>query len=699
MKKKLHRTLALFLSLTLMLGLLSGCKSDDKKTEEEQPLPSSEEPAEAAEPHQVSTEDINRETKFMSLWVSPKGDYAIYETKSKDEEENRLFFSLWKLDLTKENAQPEPLTDGGEDDYEPAWSPDGSQIAFIRWGDNGPQVYVMPADGGKAKAVTDNESGVDSFMWAPDGKSIAFTAVTEDRNAEVPEGVTIYKYGDDYLDPLTLSQIFIVPVGEEMGEEKCVTEEKTSPSIAFWSADSKSLYYTTDEMAEYYYGGGKSTLRKVDLESGKASKVRNFKVPGTDKDYDSAPTLIASPDGTKAAFNKGNPDDEYGFQQDEIFVMDIASGKVKNISAKLDAEVGYDGLQWLDNDTILSITNDKAAANLVKIDVNTGKVEELWKGNHTISLCGADASGEKILAVRSDFTNLPELYDVSSKDDPKALTSVNKALQEELIVSEPEEFSYKGPGGQTIHGFLVKPADFDESKKYPMIVYAHGGPFGYFPKDYSTTYQAMAARGYLVMLVNPRGSASYGSDFANALAVGYPGPEFDDIMTGVDYICKRGYVDEEKMGISGESAGGILTDYAIGKTNRFKAAVSISDLADFNYYWFVGDQSDMDTKTEPWLNQSDYKRSPIRYVKNAKTPTLFIAGDADTRCPAESGAKMMFRALKYYKVPTAYISFEGADHCIRNNDDASQQGQSVEYLLRWMDKYIKGEEVPEFDVE
>lgn len=201
------------------------------------------------------------------------------------------------------------------------------------------------------------------------------------------------------------------------------------------------------------------------------------------------------------------------------------------------------------------------------------------------------------------------------------------------------------------------------------------------------------------MYVNPRGSASYGQSFASSLAVGWPGPEYDDIMAGVDYLLARPYVDYMKLAIAGASAGGVLTDWAITHTHRFRAAVSISDIADLQLYWFLGDQPEMEDPTkEPWLNPGDKGRSPITYGSNIRTPTLFITGTRDVRTPAAVGSELMFRILKHKRVPTALIRFEGAGHAIFGSRDPRHPALSVYYQLRWLDLHLNGKPAREFEV-
>lgn len=613
---------------------------------------------------------------------------------------------LWIMDLDKRQAAP--LFEASINDSNPAWSPDGASLAFLRHQDDTMQLYLRSDNGGTVCALTALKSGVDDFSWSPDGLKIAFTSAVQARSdiPDAPPGVRIftranYRNGNNYTDESTLSQIWVVDVSASCNSPnpRQITQAATSATLSFWSNDAKTVFFTTNDTIEAYYGGGKSSLRSVTVADGAESLIRALREPGSGEDIATAPALVPSPDGRKVAFTYGSPDTPSDFAQDDIFVMDLQTGVTSNVTAGYDREAGGDGFAWLDDRHIIAVGYDMGNTDLIKVDIDNLRVTPVWTGDREVRDFRLAARANRLIAVASDFVTPPELYEVKDGEGVR-LTSFNRHLQAELALTRPEAISFKGPGGQMIHGWLQRPPAFDPVNKYPLIVWAHGGPYAHWSSGFNADVQAMAAAGYLVMYVNPRGSSSYGQDFASALAGIWPGPEYDDIMAGVDFLISRPYVDETRIGIAGGSAGGILTDWAITRTQRFKSAVSISDIADNYSYWFVGDQPDFNySDKQPWLDKDEIGRSPITHGLNITTPTLFISGTRDFRTPASAGGEMMFRLLKYLRVPTALIQFDGAGHVIHGSPDPRHQGLSIYYLLRWMDKHLNKEPFPESEVQ
>lgn len=606
------------------------------------------------------------------------------------------------MDLRSRNASP--LFSGQYDDSRPRWSPDGSKLAFLRSDEGVTQLYVMTPEKGQVCSITEQIGGVGDYQWSPDGKSIAFTSAVPSNKISPPPGVRIFTRADyrsdGVNDAFSAAQIWVIDVNDHCipSSSRQLTHQATDTTLAFWSNDGSEVFFTTDDSVEVYYGGGKSTLRSVLLSNREPGMTRALKIPGTSEDLASAPELIPSPDGSKVAFTLGNPDAPPEFAQDDIFVMDLASGVTVNATADYDREMGAFGLMWENDDRLITINNDFGNANLVEVDIASHQVYPLWIGKRVVESFHLSRGTNRLVAVASDFITPPELYLVSEGDGIQ-LGATNQRIRDERTLTKPELITYQGAGGGTIHGYLHKPPAVDPHQKYPLIVWAHGGPYSWWSSAFDGDIQAMAAAGYFVMYINPRGSASYGQVFASALANKWPGPEYEDTMAGVDYLLSRPEIDADKLGIAGGSAGGILTDWAITHTDRFAAAVSISSIADNSLYWFLGDQPDMaDPNIQPWLNKKDRELSPITHGLKVKTPTLFMAGTRDRRTPPATGSELMFMLLKHLRVPTALIEFEGAGHVIRGGDDARHRGLSIHYLLRWMDHHLKGQSAPEFQM-
>ncbi len=659
---------------------------------------------EATEKRMFRTEDIARVKDLGELAVSPNGTTLIFRVTELNRDGDQRESALWEMNL-KERRTSQLFPDQ-HDDSMPAWSPDGSKLAFLRADERAAQLHVLDLKRGMLCSLTDLENGVDDYRWSPDGKSIALTSAVAIAQAPVsPPGVRIITRADFRSEEMrsgtaALSQIWVVAVGSPCGIQapRQLTHASVAAKLAFWAVDSLSILFTTNDTMEAYYGAGTTTLRSVALVDGQQSVVRPLRMPGTSADMEMAPQLYLSPNGSKIAFTMGNPEAPADFAQDDVFVMDMVTGETTNMTTGYDREVGGDGLMWLDERRLISINNDAGNANLIELDILAQTVIPLWSGRHVVQSFHLAQESKRLIAVASSFVNPPELYEVVDGTGMQ-ISEVNRHIRNELLLTAPEEITYEGPGGETIHGYLHQPPMLAASHSYPLIVWAHGGPYSWWSSAFDGDIQAMAAAGYFVLYVNPRGSMSYGQAFAGSLAGKWPGLEYDDTMAGVDYVLARDEIDAEKIGIAGGSAGAILTDWAITHTNRFGAAVSISSVADNSLYWFLGDQPDMaDSDKYPWLDERDKALSPITHGLDVSTPTLFMSGTRDYRTPSSVGSELMFKLLKHLRVPTALIQFEGAGHVIRGSDDARHRGLSIHYLLRWMDLHLKGRAAPEFQV-
>jgi dipeptidyl aminopeptidase/acylaminoacyl peptidase len=261
---------------------------------------------------------------------------------------------------------------------------------------------------------------------------------------------------------------------------------------------------------------------------------------------------------------------------------------------------------------------------------------------------------------------------------------------------------YASFDGRRIQAWVQRPPDFQEGKKYPMILDIHGGPHAAYGYTFDHEMQWMAAKGYVVLYPNPRGSTSYGQDFGNIIQYRYPGDDYKDLMAGVDELIARGWVDPDKLGVTGGSGGGLLTNWVIGQTTRFKAAASQRSIADWADFWYTADFTLFTPswfRGAPWEQASDFKaRSPITYIDQVKTPLMLIEGEADYRTPPTSGGEQMFRALKYRKIPTVMIRFPGESHELSRSGVPKHRVERLDHIVAWFDKYLQGKEDHTYDV-
>jgi dipeptidyl aminopeptidase/acylaminoacyl peptidase len=317
-------------------------------------------------------------------------------------------------------------------------------------------------------------------------------------------------------------------------------------------------------------------------------------------------------------------------------------------------------------------------------------------GEQDVMSYTADRSGQRLAFVRSTPTVVGDLYviDTAAGASPRKLTTFNDEIFGQLTMNEPEEIWYSSFDGRRIQGWILKPPAFDASQKYPLILQIHGGPHAAYGNTFTHEFQWMAAKGYVVLYTNPRGSSNYGQDFGNIIQFAYPGDDYKDIMAGVDEVLKKGYVDESRMGVTGGSGGGLLTNWTVTQTNRFKAAVSQRDISDWSSFWYTADFTLFRQtwfRKPPFQDPADFaRRSPITHVEKIQTPLMFILGDEDWRTPPSAGGEELFRALKFLKRETVMVRFPNENHDLSRSGKPWHRVERLQHIVGWFDRFLQG---------
>jgi dipeptidyl aminopeptidase/acylaminoacyl peptidase len=683
---------------------------------------------------------------FKFVWVadpqiSPGGNQIIYTRVWVNKKGDNYDTALWMV--AAGGGSPRQIT-AGQRDSSPRWSPDGKTLAFLRSTekDGKPQpaqIYLLSFAGGEARPLTDVPRGASRIDWSPNGQTILFvntedpTEKDKDKdNPENPETAektpehksdvivitkAVYRFnGPGYLNPKAHAHLWTVAVPNVPGEPGKPTQitkghfEENSPS---WSPDGSRIYFTAHRVAEPYYEAPHTDLYSIKPDGTDEQKILSF--DGGLRGYS------FSGDGKQIAFDAGaNHHPELSYTQPSLFVVDnVAGATPKNLTANYDSEIGGGiggdqhpprgggdgGVIWSKDGHWLYVrVAEHGSANLKRIDASSGKVEPLTTGDQDIVSYTSSADASKIALTISTSTNVGDLFLLDTTSGKMTqLTWVNNELFSQLKVTDPEEFWYTSFDGKKIQAWIQKPPNFDPSKKYPLILEIHGGPHSAYGFTFTHEFQWMAAKGYVVLYTNPRGSTSYGQDFGNIIQYHYPGDDYKDLMAAVDEVVKRGYIDKSKMGVTGGSGGGVLTNWIIGHTTEFAAAVSQRSIADWSGFWYTADFS-LFTPTwfraAPWEDPQDFvNRSPITYIKNVTTPTLFVEGQADMRTPPADGGEQMFRALKYRHIPTAMVRFPGETHELSRSGAPWHRVERLEHIVNWFDKYLQGQPIDIYDVE
>jgi len=654
---------------------------------------------------------------FVRVDVTP--DHKGYET------------SLWLLDLNGPNQEPRRIT-AGPHDSQPRWSPDSRTIAFARAIEKDskpgkPQIYLLSLGGGEAESVTNLPQGASDPLWSPDGKHLLVTSGTtpaewqkhesKSKDESQPSDVrvitrAVYRMnGEGYLDFDHPDHFWIMDIASDgkPGKLTQITSGRLEDSDPVWAPDSTRVYFFRETSDEPYYEPPKRAIYSVPATGGDASLAASIPF--------GAQSMVISPDGTQIAFRGATNTPVRSYSEPHLWTLALKQGaEPKNVTPDYDYDMG-DSIGgdnrapraagrtqpvWLNDHTLLDVASKEGRGNLVKVDTATGKVTEFTSGDQTIQLFAASADRSKMICLVSTPLMIGDLFSIASDGKEKQLTHVNDELFSQLNLAPPEEITYKSFDGKPIQAWVQKPYDFDPHKKYPLILDIHGGPHSAYGYVFDHEFLFMAAKGYVVLYPNPRGSTSYGQDFGNIIQYHYPGNDFKDLMAGVDELISRGYIDDKKLGVTGGSGGGLLTDWTVTQTTRFAAAVSQRDISDWTSWWYTADFTLFQPtwfKGPPFETPEDFRaRSPITYANNIKTPMMFILGEADYRTPPTSGGEQLFRMLKYRRINTIMVRFPGESHELSRSGVPTHRIERLQYITGWFDKYLMGESEPEYDV-
>ncbi len=642
--------------------------------------------------------------------ISPDGKHIVYVRQFSDVMSDKHYSNVWVI--SADGGEDRALTTGNYSDTSPRWSPDGTRIAYISDREGKAQLYVRWMDSGQTAALTNLENGPSDIAWSPDGKLISFSSFVPGEGPKIanlpkaPEGAKwadapkaydhlVYRFnGRGYLKP-GFGQRYVIAA--EGGAPRQLTsgnmpyaggEGPGSAGRASWTPDGKYLIFSANLHEDHEYDPLNTEVYELSLADGQVKPLTSRKGP------DNSPAV--SPDGKTIAY-VGFDDRFQGHQTTHLYLMNRDGGNARVATAQLDRDV--ENPQWAqDGSGVYFVYDDQGDTRLAFYSLD-GKVKDLT--NH-LGSGGSSYAGGAAFTVAKDgtfavaFDTPTDAGDIAvgSRANPKTqvLTALNQQLFTQKKLGQTEEFWFESSvDKRKLQGWIVKPPDFDAAKKYPLILEIHGGPFANYGDRFDTNKQIWAAMGYVVLYVNPRGSTSYGEEFANLIHHAYPGDDFYDLNSGVDAVIAKGYVDPDNLFVTGGSGGGVLTCWMVDRTPRFRAAASLypvinwyswvltSDLPAFGtLYWFSG---------PPWEKPDEYvKRSVLSYVDKVTTPTLLATGEEDFRTPI-SEAEQYYAALKLRKVESVLVRFPGEPHGLSARP--SHQVAKILYVSDWFEKHKK----------
>ena len=632
--------------------------------------------------------------------VSPDGSRVAYVRTSMDIMTDRGRRTIWVVDTDGGNHRP--LVSGQGNYSSPRWSPSGDRLAYLSNRDGKTQLFVQWLDGGETAKITTLPQSPRSIVWSPDGTQIAFTRFVPAKPptlAEMPakpkgaewaepatvvDRMTFRRDGGGYL-PTGNNQVFVVPADGGTPRQMTFGEYPISGSVS-WMPDSQSIIFSSNRRENVEYQPRQNDLFAASIANGEITQMTDHAGP------ESNPAV--SPNGRYLAYTSA-ADTRQGYNRAVLKIKDLRTGKSRSLTASLDRSVS--DVQWASDSKALWVSyNDLGMNRVAQVDLK-GELKQ------SDIVLGGTALGRPYTSGEFSVGGKNQLAFTLGRDDrpadlallqpgkqPRVLTDLNSDLMGQREMARVERMTWASShDGLEIEGWIMKPPGFDPKQTYPMILEIHGGPHSAYGPNYSTEAQLYAAAGYVVFYTNPRGSTSYGEEFANTIDLAYPGYDYDDLMSGIDALLERGYVDTDQLYVTGGSGGGVLTAWIVGKTDRFRAAVVAKPVinwasfvltADLNYYfattWF---------DAPPWEDYEGYwKRSPLSLVGNVSTPTMLLTGEADYRTPM-SETEQYYQALKHRGIDTLMVRIPGASHSIYARP--SNLIAKVNNILAWFDRH------------
>ena len=645
----------------------------------------------------LSADDIYRMQEVSDPRISPHGKFIAYTVTSNDRESDKRRTAIWMVSW--DGTQDVQLTQGTESAESPRWSPDGKYLAFTmaRPEDSKEQVWVLDRRGGEARQLTHLTGELDSYEWSPDSKRLAIVMHPGDEDAagskcgkeKAPKPIVIdrYKFKEDiegYLSASSLKRIYLFDI-EANKLQPLTMDAAYDQNHPAWSPDSARIAFVTS-LSKDPDQTGTTDIVIADARPGSTPrKLVTIFTPNQQR-------LVWSPDGKIIAFLRGEEPKYNAYIQDRLAVVPVEGGEPRVLTGSIDRAVANP--HFLADGSALTFTvEDDRQQYLSKVAVNGGAVERASKNNAVIS--EPDTAGGHMAVIAATDRSAPEVYAVEN-DQIRKLTAHNDSLLNEIKLGAVEDISFPSKDKTEVHGLLIKPPDYQPGKKYPTLLWIHGGPNG--QDDHSLDFslyplqmerQFFAGHGYVVLAINYRGGSGRGAAFARSIFADWGDHEVADLLAGVDYAIKQGIADPDHLGVGGWSYGGILTDYTIATDSRFKAAISGAGSAN-QLSMFGSDQYVMQYVNElglPWRSEDVWLKVsyPFFHADRIRTPTLFMGGLKDFNVPV-AGGEQMYEALRNLGVNTELVVYPDQYHLFTR---PSYIHDRLGRYLEWFDKYLK----------
>lgn len=658
----------------------------------------------------ISPEDLYRLNLVTGIRLSPDESRVAYTLERIDKQQRKYFTNIHLLDIT--SGESRQFTHGDNADSQPVWSHDGATLAFVSTRDKKTGIYLMPTDGGAERQVLEIEGHIQGMQFSPDDSHLVFSLQYKDshfiKDEEKKKEQPVYRHitrlfyrldGAGFL-PRKPFQVFTLEL--ETAKLKQLTKGSRDNQMPTTSPNGKWIAYVSNRHPKWELEFLQDDLFVIPFGGGKEKKVTTPPGPVMWPKF--------SPDSKKIAYSgHDNPQDDWGSTNTHVWTVgingrpaakDLMPGFDRSADDSSIADMedvhGSDALCWsADGKRLFFLCSDTGVTNLFSIPASGGKPTRIFKGQCHIKSFSTNGRTRTGVAVRADLSNPGDLFTFplqweAEKKGTKQ-TDLNKFLRTDIGLGRTKEVWFKSFDGTEVQGWLLTPPGFNANRKYPAILQVHGGPRAQYAFSFFHEMQYLAAQGYVVLYTNPRGGTGRGETWAAAISGGWGDLDYKDCMAATDYLERLKFVNSKRLGVTGGSYGGYMTNWIIGHTDRFKAAVtqrSVVELKSFYGASDIGFSLEREFTGLPWSKDNNYDLcSPYTYFTNVKTPVLIIHSEQDLRCNIEQ-AEHMYAMLKRLGKKVEMVRFPEEPHGLSRHGRPDRRIARLEWIYKWFKKYL-----------
>jgi dipeptidyl aminopeptidase/acylaminoacyl peptidase len=659
----------------------------------------------------ITVEDLLALPVLNDPQISPDGSRIVCTVTTVDREAHAYRTHLWVVPA--DGGEAWQLTTAPFRDTGPRWSPDGTRVAFVSDRSGEKQVWVIRADGGEARPLTSGRIAPSDLAWSPDGRWIAFVgkpqpAARDESDVRVISRLRYKQDGEGFWDG-RWKQVFAVPA--DGGEIRQVTQGDCDHLWPAWSPDGAWIAYTANPDPEADLTNAADVWVVPAPQGGEpGGRAGEPAAPARRLTHGAGPAQSPawSPDGTRIAYI-GHDNACWGATNWGVWVVPAEGGVPVCLTRAFDRSAGHHiitdmrahpsagGLAWSpDGSRLFFMAAMGGSTQIASIPASGGEVRLETEGAHELIGCSLDQSGRRLACIESDPLTPGEVAIGDLGSGPAALrrlTDMTGPLLRGVALARPERFQFESADGWTVEGWAMRPPAAADGQRVPAILEVHGGPHGAYGNAFFHEFQVLCAQGYGVIYMNPRGSQGYGQAFTAATRHDWGGKDYEDLMRGVDHcLATFPWIDPDRLGVAGGSYGGFMTNWIVGHTQRFRAAVTMRSISNAYSQWGTSDLAYMkgfwEYPGEPWESPQFYlERSPITYVRQMRTPLLILHSENDLRCPIEQ-AEQLFVALRKQGTPTLFVRFPGESHDLSRNGQPRHRVERLRHILTWFRTHL-----------